>query len=72
MKVPTERAAERLPNRLPKYPSNVHALDFAAGHAPDRRAFSCEGRAVTYAELARAVGGMADRLASLGARGSRA
>ena len=71
MKVPTERGAETLPASLPTYPSIVHALDAAARQSADRRAFSCEGRAVTYAELARAVGGMADRLASLGARGSR-
>ena len=71
MKVPTERGGELLPESLPKYASILHALDFAARNAAQRRAFSCEGRAVTYAELARVVGGLADRLAASGARESR-
>jgi len=71
MRMATERGGDKIPANLPEYPSILHALAFAARHVPDRPAFICEGLTLTYAELARAVGFMADRLQSLGARGSR-
>ncbi len=67
----TERGNDPIDPALPDYPSIVHAIDFASRHVPDRNALHCEDRTLTYAELARAVGGLADRLRTLGARGSR-
>ncbi len=71
MRHPTERLNDPVDPALPDYPTIVHAIDFAARHVPDRNALHCEGRTLTYAELARAIGGLADRLRALGARGSR-
>jgi len=71
MRMPTERGGERIPADLPSYPSIVHALADTARRVPGRLAYACEGQSLTYAELARAVGGLADRLATLGARASR-
>ena len=56
---------------LPNYPTIVHALRFAAARAPDRVALVCEARGITYAQYARAAGGLALQLRGLGAAGSR-
>jgi long-chain acyl-CoA synthetase len=71
MRVATERGDDPIDPNLPDYPSILHALDFAARNVPDRTAFVCEDVTLTFAELARAVGGLADRLASLGAGNTR-
>jgi long-chain acyl-CoA synthetase len=71
MRMPTHRGADRLPESLPRYPSIIHALEAAVRQGPDRRAYMCEGVSLSYDELARAVGVLADRLAGQGARGGR-
>jgi long-chain acyl-CoA synthetase len=71
MRVPTRRGAEKLPESLPRYPSIIHALELAARQGPERPAYTCEGVSLSYGELTRAVGVLADRLAGQGARGSR-
>ena len=65
------RPAMKIDPDLPNYPTIVHALEFAARHAPDRVALVCEDRSLTYAQYARAAGGLALRLRELGAAGSR-
>jgi long-chain acyl-CoA synthetase len=71
MRSPTLRGAEKLPETLPIYPSIVHALDTAARLGPDRPAYICEGVTLSYGDLARAVGVLADHLAGRRARGGR-
>ena len=56
---------------LPNYPTIVHALEFAAGHVPDRTALVCEDRGITFAQYARAAGGLGRRLRELGAQDGR-
>jgi long-chain acyl-CoA synthetase len=56
---------------LPDYPTIVHALEFAARHAPERTALVCEDRELSYAQYGRAVAGLAGTLRERGAAGSR-
>jgi long-chain acyl-CoA synthetase len=56
---------------LPRCPTIVHALAAAVAQAPYATALVCEGRQLTYAELGRAVAGLARRFESLGVRGQR-
>ena len=57
--------------RLPDYPTLIHALRAAAHQQPDRDALICGEARVSFAQYARAVGGLAARLAPLGASGGR-
>ncbi len=65
------RPAMEIDPDLPNYPTIVHALEFAARQVPDRAALVCEDRSITYAQYARAAGGLARLLRELGAAGSR-
>ena len=56
---------------LPVYPTIIHAVQAAAEIAPDRDAFICADKRVTYAQFERAVGGLAHRLQEFGAQGGR-
>ena len=56
---------------LSRCPTIVHALAAAVAQVPFVTALICEERSLSYAELGRAVGGMASMLASLGVRGER-
>jgi long-chain acyl-CoA synthetase len=56
---------------LPRCPTVVHALAAAVAQVPFITALVCEERRLSYAELGRAVSGLARVLASLGARGER-
>ncbi len=54
---------------LPRYPSIVHALRASASRYAERAALVCEGRRLSYAELARMVLGLSERLTRLGVAG---
>jgi long-chain acyl-CoA synthetase len=56
---------------LPRCPTIVHALAAAVSQAPYATALICEDRQLTYAELGRAVAGLARRLTALELRGQR-
>ena len=56
---------------VPIYPTILHAVKAAAEMAPDRVAFICEDKHVTYAQYERAVGGLAHALQGMGAKGGR-
>ena len=60
-----------VPANAPNYPTILHALEDVARRAPDRTALICEDRSVTFAEHARAVGGVARRLQTIGVDGER-
>ncbi|MET0411855.1 MAG: AMP-binding protein [Polyangiaceae bacterium] len=56
---------------LSRCPTIVHALAGAVAQVPFVTALVCEERRLSYAELGRAVSGLARLLAALGARGGR-
>lgn len=56
---------------LPRFPSIVHALRDSIARHPERRALLCRGRALTYAELGRAVAALAQQLSPLGVQRQR-
>lgn len=56
---------------LPRCPTIVHALAAAVAQVPFLTALVCEERRLSYAELGRAVSGLARQLAALGGRGER-
>ncbi|MET0413542.1 MAG: AMP-binding protein [Polyangiaceae bacterium] len=56
---------------LPRYPTIVHALQASIARHPERRALVCRGRALTYAELGRALTGLARQLSSRGVQRQR-
>jgi long-chain acyl-CoA synthetase len=56
---------------LTRCPTIVHALAAAVSQSPYATALICEDRQLTYAQLGRAVAGLARRLVELGVRGQR-
>ena len=52
-------------------PTIIHALVESAARCPEQRALVCRGQTLTYAELARTVAALAQRLSTLGAAGQR-
>ncbi|WP_308366809.1 MULTISPECIES: AMP-binding protein [unclassified Microbulbifer] len=56
---------------LPRYDSLVAMLYASVERTPDRTALICEGRSLSYAELGRAVTGLALRLRETGHTGER-
>lgn len=56
---------------LPDYPTIVHAFSAAADRTPERTAFICEDKSLTYAQYRRAVAGLARELRGLDAKGRR-
>jgi long-chain acyl-CoA synthetase len=65
------RAKLEVPASLERHETLVHMLDAAVRAQPDVTAVIYEDRGVTYAELGRAVAGLAAELEGLQARGSR-
>ncbi len=65
------RSRLKLDPELPDYPTMVHALAFAAGHAPDRTAIICRDKSINFAQYARGAAGLAETLKSRGAQGGR-
>lgn len=57
--------------RFPHIPTLVETLAAAVDHEPHRTAIVCRDAQVTYAELGRAVAGLADRLSRLDVAGGR-
>jgi long-chain acyl-CoA synthetase len=69
--MPIVRSRLKIDPELPDYPTMVHALAFAARHAPDRTAIICRDKSIDYAQYARGAAGLAEELKSRGARGGR-
>src|SRR5215831_4783348 len=60
-----------VPKNAPNYPTILHALEDVARRTPDRTAFICEDRRVTFSEHRRAVSGVARRLQQFHVEGER-
>lgn len=65
------KAGRTIPDTLPRYDSLVALLQASTARFPDHTALVCEGRTMTYAELGRAVAGLAAQFREAGHAGER-
>jgi len=69
---PVGRSNLSISENTPNFPTIVHALVAAAEDLPDKKAFICEDKEITFSQYFRASAGMANKLKELSVPGTRA
>jgi long-chain acyl-CoA synthetase len=68
---PIGRSDQAYDDRLPRYPTVVHAFADVSRQAPDRTALQSLGDSLNYRDYMRAVSTLSDRIVGMGARHGR-